>query len=329
MLRYRSLFLAIGTVLVLLALYLTDPDGGASTGILVLGITTGVIAVAIAHLCRKALMDYGEADMRRLFARAGESPTGAGLALVAIAIVLFGLLGLFGKNVHAATVDARTFVPKNAVLYAPTLDRERSAFWATHPAPRFLGGLIEQESCISLTHSRCWSPASRLKTAREEGAGLGQITRAYRADGGLRFDALTEAVRRHPELRGWNWENVYARPDLQLRSIVLTSRENYSRIHQLVKDPIASLHFADAAYNGGFGGMMSDRRACGLKRGCDPQVWFGATELTCTKSRVAIYGTRSACIINREHVTNVFRLRSEKYRPLLEKSLGVAPVSVI
>jgi len=46
------------------------------------------------------LHDYVEADARRLFAKAGEHPIGAGLALIAIAIVTSGLLGLFGGIVR-------------------------------------------------------------------------------------------------------------------------------------------------------------------------------------------------------------------------------------
>jgi hypothetical protein len=312
--RFRNVFLIIGTMSVLLALYLSDPDKGLSTGMLVLDLCVCVLAVAFAHVSRKALMDYPEADKQNLFARAGESPTGAGLALVAQAIIILGLLLLFGSRVHAAT-DVRTYVPTNAKTYAPMLVGEQVRFWADHPSPEKLAGLVEQESCISLTHSRCWSPASKLKTSREEGAGFGQITRAFRLNGALRFDALADQRNAHPELAGWTWGNVYQRPDLQLRAMVLMSRDNYKRIHQLVANPTDALAFADAAYNGGMGGVQSDRRLCGMKAGCDPQKWFGNVEATCTKSKRAIYGSRNACDINREHVHMVMLVRSNKYKP--------------
>ena len=80
---------------------------------------------------------------------------------------------------------------------------------------RILGALIEKESCISLEHRTCWSTAARLKTSREEGAGLGQITRAWDASGALRFDALAETVAMDPRaLQELNWGNVYTRADL-------------------------------------------------------------------------------------------------------------------
>ncbi len=210
--------------------------------------------------------------------------------------------------------NVRTFIPEKAKQYAPMLREEQIHLWPDHPAPWVLGGLVEQESCISLTHSRCWSPTSKLKTAREEGAGLGQITRAYRADGSLRFDKLNEMVRQYPkELAGWNWGNVYATPHLQLKAIVLLNKSDYDALKQ-IKDPMERLRFADAAYNGGRAGVDNDRRLCGLKKDCDPQKWKFHVENTCSKSKAPIYGNRSACDINRTHVENVLDIRSDKYK---------------
>ena len=56
-----------------------------------------------------------------------------------------------------------------------------------------------------------------------------QITRAYRADGSLRFDALEELRTRYKtELYELNWHNIYTRPDLQIRAGILKSKENYA-----------------------------------------------------------------------------------------------------
>lgn len=312
--RFRYFFIIGGSLLVLLALFLTDPDGGLGTSMILLGLVTPMLALAFAHLARKALFDYPEADMQTLLKKCLESPTGAGLAFLGLCLVLYGTLGLFGKSANAQ--DVRTYIPVKAYVFAPMLKAEQQRFWSDHPRPAILAGLVEQESCISLTHSRCWSPSSRLKSDREEGAGLGQITRAYRADGSLRFDSLSDMRRQYTDLREWNWENVYVRADLQLRAIVLMSRENFMA---MPKDmiPISKLNFVDAGYNGGMRGVANDRRACQIKTGCDPQKWFGHVELTCTKSRVAIYGNRSACDINREHVRYVMLIRSTKYEGIM------------
>lgn len=309
--RFRHLFLAGGSALVLAALYLTDPDNGITTSMLLLSLVTPLLALAVSHLGRKALHDYPEADARSLFRKAGEHPIGAGLALIALAIVAYGIMGLFGGAARAQ--DVRTYIPPQAELYRLTFKAEQATHWPDHPRVELLPALVEHESCIGLRHSRCWNPASRLKTQREEGAGFGQITRAWRADGSLRFDALAEMRSLHPALREWSWTNVYQRPDLQLRAVVLKSRDNYQSL-RVVRDPWHRLAFADAAYNGGLGGVQNERRACGLKTGCDPQQWFGHVEHTCLKSRTALYGQRSACDINRHHVHDVLLTRSPKYR---------------
>jgi hypothetical protein len=181
------------------------------------------------------------------------------------------------------------------------------------PKAWYLGALIEHESCISLTHSRCWNPASKLKSAREEGAGLGQITRAYNSTGGVRFDALAEIRDKHPELRELSWSNVYVRPDLQIRAVIFKMKDNYTYYIRYT-DSENALAFADAAYNGGIGGLDNERRACKITTGCNPALWFDNVEKLCLKSKAALYGQRSACDINRHHVKDVLVTRSPKYK---------------
>ena len=209
-------------------------------------------------------------------------------------------------------------IPPQAHQHLPTLNAQIAELMPPFRPRAYFGALIEQESCISLTHSKCWNPGSRLKTKREEGAGLGQITRAYRADGSVRFDALAEARALDPKgLNDLRWDTVYQRPDLQMRVIVLMTRQNDNRLLILIGDAAKRLPFTDAAYNGGVGGVMNERRACAMKRGCDPDTWFGHVEKTCLKSTKPLYGTRSACDINREHVTKVILERMPKYKEVL------------
>lgn len=312
--RLRNAFLWLAPVTVLLAMYAMDPDGGISTAVWLASFSRAFLVCACAHLIRKVFFDYESADMERLFDRARSTPEGAGLALIALAVFLVGCMLLFSS---AARADVRTDLPPGAIIYAPVLKTERVRFWADHPMPQALGALVEHESCVSLTSPRCWNPHSRLKTAREEGAGMGQITRAYRADGSTRFDALQELRGRHASLGGWSWDNVYSRPDLQLRAIVLMSRDNFMYFRRLGVGTLGALHFGDAAYNGGLGGVQQDRQACHLSKGCDASRWFGNVALHCTKSRAALYGTRSACDINRHHVDDVFNVRAPKYRGML------------
>ncbi len=302
--RNRSLFLFGGALLALIGSLASDPDHGLSTALGGLALGQAIWAVALAHLGRKALMDYPEADMRRLFAEARQSPVGAGLALVAIAIILVGLLMVFAPRAHAGEL------PAGFTTYGPVLKAEQRRLWPDHPAPAVLAALVEQESCPSLRARSCWSPSAQLKTEREEGAGMPQLTRAYRKDGTQRMDSLTSLRNQYgAELGELSWSNVYQRPDLQLRAMVLMSRD----AARAFRAAPAMLAFGDAAYNGGAGGVQQERRACALSPGCDPGQWFGAVERHCLKSTQPIYGTRSACDINREHVRNVLLVRWPKY----------------
>lgn len=306
--RHRSLFLFGGAAIALIASLRSDPDSGLSTLLGGLALAQGVWAIAMAHWGRKALMDYPEADMRTLFARAGESPTGAGLALVAAAIMFASLLLVFAPRAHAADL------PAGFAIYGPVLKSEQRHYWPNHPLPAVLAGLVEQESCTSLKSPKCWNPEAKLKTRREEGAGMGQITRAYRQDGSTRFDALADLRGRYGgELGELSWSNVYQRPDLQLRAIVIMSRDAAMPF----RFAPAMLAFGDAGYNGGVGGVQRERRACALSSGCDPGLWFGNVERHCLKSRQPLYGGRSACDINREHVHNVLLVRWKKYQPVM------------
>lgn len=312
MMKPRMRYVAVlgGSLAAVAALLWTDPDRGINSGLFAISMLVGCLAVAFAHVMRKGMHDYPEADMRQLFGKAGESSIGAGLALICLAIIVNGLLGLFGRIAHAEEP------PPAAQAHLQALRGEILAHWPDHPAPAYFGALIEHESCITLTHARCWNAGARLRTTREEGAGLGQITRAWSDDGGTRFDTLAELRSRHPALADWSWANVYERADLQLRAVVLFSRDLWRRL-PTIADPVQRLAMTDAAYNGGIGRVTSDRRACAITPGCDPGQWWGHVERTCTAGRTPLYGARSACDINRAHVHDVIKVRMPKYRDAL------------
>jgi len=304
-LRFRYKFIVGGSALALIGLLATDPDKGGSTGLWLLGIGSGMVALLLAHWARKALLDYPEADLQELFNRGRQSSIGAAILALAVSIFFYAVLGLFAGRAHA---DPR------AAQFAPTIQAETRTHWPDLPWPHYVAALISHESGCPALRS-CWSPTAQLKTHREEGAGLGQITRAYRPDGSLRFDSLADMRNRHPSLREWSWQNVYQRPDLQIRGVVLMSRVNWDAL-RLIDDYWERLAMTNAAYNGGLGGVNSDRRACQIKPGCDPQRWWGHVERTCTKSQAALYGKRSACDINRDHGRHVLLKELPKYRRL-------------
>lgn len=316
--RFRTIMLIWGSLAVAAALFATDPDTSKlSTLFFGLQLVTPLIAVCAAHFVRKAVFDYPEADLRRLFQEILRGNVAAGLGAIAIALVFIALLLAFTPS-KADAADVKTYIPVAAKVYCPELIKEQKQFWADHPQKEVLCALVEHESCVTLTSKRCWSPTSQLKTAREEGAGFGQLTRAYRADGSTRFDAIAEITDQHPALRELSWENVYSRPDLQLRAIILKNKGDYVYLKRLLDSPYVAVQMADAAWNGGRGGVIKERRACGLTKGCNPQEWFGHVENVCLKSRKPIYAGRSACDINRHHVRDVVLTRAPKYKRLLQ-----------
>lgn len=127
--RFRHLFMIGGSFIVMVYLFLSDPNGGNLTIPFVAKLATPIIAVWFAHLARKALFDY--VDLYTLFRKARETATGAGLTFLGLCIVIYGLLGLFGSQVYAQ--DVKTYIPAQAAQHLPTLRSEQQQLWRDHP----------------------------------------------------------------------------------------------------------------------------------------------------------------------------------------------------
>jgi len=285
------------------------PDGWREPLVKLLWLSWTALCVALAHSARKALFDY--AHGREAWLKAMQHPIGAGLAFL-------GLCFVSGVLVLAFVGFARAQpVPAPAQELAPLVGQEIKRHWPEVPRRSYIGALIEKETCVTLTHRGCWSTSARLRTSREEGAGLGQITRAWDAAGVLRFDALAETRALDPgALHELSWENVYTRADLGIRAILVKLRDCHRRFERLgLADEMARLAFCDAAYNGGLGGVQQERRLCALAPGCDPAQWFGHVEHHSNKSRVRWQGYgASAFDINRAHVRATVLLEPRRWR---------------
>lgn len=207
-------------------------------------------------------------------------------------------------------------IPANALSFLPLLLQVQLTIWPDAPMPSFLAAQIEQESCITLQHAKCWNPKAELKTPREYGFGFGQITKAMRADGSVRFDKFAELKAAHSSLAGWDWSNRFD-PAMQMTALVEMDRAIYRRVDAAT--PFDRLAMSLAAYNGGETGLIQDRGMCRLTPGCDPDRWFGNVERTSTKSRVKWQGYgKSAFDINREYPKNVLDVRRPKYIAYME-----------
>lgn len=201
-------------------------------------------------------------------------------------------------------------LPPNAVQYLPVLAVEICRHWSEVPVPSTLAAQVEQETCPSLKSKKCWSPHAELKTDREYGFGLGQITITSR------FNNFNEVKLLDASLKDWRWENRY-NAEYQLRALVLKDKFAFNKI-TWAANSTERLALTFAAYNGGLGGVLSDRRVCIATTGCDPTVWFDHIEHTSRKSKVKYKGYgKSFFEINREYVRNVMHLRRAKYVPHL------------
>lgn len=221
------------------------------------------------------------------------------------------ILGMF---LTISSVFAQTgYIPPQAFQYRQTIQNELDNLFPNIPNYNYVPALIEHESCISLKHKRCWNPTSELLTKREQGLGLFQHTRAFRADGTTRFDAVGDMKARYKEtLKEASWDTLKTRPDIQIRMGVLGLRDNFKSLYS-IRDENVRLQMTDAAHNTGLGNVNKKRRACGVAAGCNPQLWFGHVEKQCIGHTKVLYGNRSACDIVTNHVKDVYKVRMPKY----------------
>lgn len=232
-------------------------------------------------------------------------------------ILLLTVLCFFMAPGHTAVVkDTKPYMPPLALQYMPILKDEIKTHWPDLPFPSMLAAQVEQESCISLKHSRCWNTRAELKTDREYGFGLGQITITKK------FNVFEEVKASDKSLRDWKWEDRFD-PRYQLRAIVIKMRNGFRTVSKSFKGFWDQMAAALAGYNGGLGSVLKDRTLCVKTPGCDPSYWFGNVENNSYKSRVAVKGYgKSFFEINREYPKLVMfeKPRRAKYIPYMDKT---------
>jgi len=208
-------------------------------------------------------------------------------------------------------------VPLNAKSVIPLLIEYGKPIW---PDADFalLAAEMHKETCITEKHPFCFSPTAHLKTAREEGGGLGQFTRT------AKMDVVAELRAQFPQyLANWDWDRDFLNVKYQIQAMVLKQYYNWSRITD-AKTEIDRKAFMLLAYNAGGGRVISDRRVCRATPECDSDVWIGNVENTSMLKSVAKaqgYG-ETFYQITRRYVREILltlRPRYEAYLGTLEK----------
>ena len=201
------------------------------------------------------------------------------------------LLLLAVSALLAVQAPAQT-LPGHAFQYMPLLDTLLTEMWPELELKSMIAAQIEQETCISVKSKGCWNPRTELKTSREYGFGLGQITIIYNSDGSVKSSTFEELKKLGGKLAAWKFEDRFD-PEMQLRSMILTEKLQYHKIQFGTASDADRLAFMLSAYNGGIGGIMQDRRLC-QKPACDNTKWFGHVAVNSRKAKQPIMGYRTS-----------------------------------
>lgn len=226
------------------------------------------------------------------------------------------LCSLESATTQAATSSSTPKLPPRAYDYIDDLNAAITSMNFPLQHKQSIAGQVEQETCPSPTHSKCWNPRAELKTSRELGTGLGQVTIAYNADGSERFNVFKELTARQ-ELRDWKWEDRY-NPYYQIKGILVLNRTNYVKLNYPFENEYEKMAAMFAAYNGGFGDVMKSRYVCYKHPTCPSRKWFGGIETMNVKSTAKVIYGRSARDINNEYPYNILKVRMQKYEPLIK-----------
>lgn len=174
--------------------------------------------------------------------------------------------------------DAHAQIPREALTYRATLEREIVIQWPDGPEIALYAAQIHQEST--------WNPSAASRFA----SGLSQFTPSTARWMGSIDASLHPAEPLEP---AW-----------ALRAIVVYNRWLYARVRN--DPPVCDrLAFTLSAYNGGLAWTRRDRNLARLA-GADPNRWFGHVEH---------YTTRSAWAQkeNRHYVRRILRELHPRY----------------
>jgi len=247
----------------------------------------------IGHYIRKALFPY--ADIQVAWKKSLEEPFTAAMVFIAMLAFLFGIIALAAGVISPAKAGAATEPTAKAKRYLPTLKAAFDAHWPNAPLRHIAAAQIEQESAG-------WNAHAELKTSREYGFGLGQITVTSR------FNNFKAAQR---IFKDWKWEDRF-NVKYQLGYAVITDRSNFKEVSRLFRDDDSRWRGALVSYNAGLGTVLQ-RRSLAIRSGVLHDRWNGGLDQVAMayESR-KLYG-RTLSKMRNEYPHIICDVRAPKY----------------
>lgn len=192
-------------------------------------------------------------------------------------------------------------VMQDAEKHLPTLKRILHEQWRSAPMPYIICGQVEQESR--------WKEKAQLKTSRELGRGLAQMTITERFN-------VYEEVAHQAAYRGWRWRDDPFNATYQLTYLVLTDRANYTSMCRLLNEGEDAWAGALVAYNAGPGTVLQ-RHALAKLNGVDHDHWFGGLDSVALKGEERLLYGRKLVDMRNDYPRFIIRGKAGKYRQLL------------
>jgi len=164
-------------------------------------------------------------------------------------------------------------IPENAKKYHDVAKGVIDTNWNTMPLRETIGGQVERESD--------WKPTAQLKTSREHGMGLTQITIAYDSNGKERFNNFKNAVA-IKQLKNWNWRKDPYNVKYQLTYLVLQDKSNFNMVRKYMINDEEAMKTTLVCYNAGEGRWLM-RRTVAKAKGIPSDRWTGGLDHAYTK----------------------------------------------
>lgn len=238
-------------------------------------------------------------DLKRVIKNASRSPIGSAFVFLGIVALIIAMMVLAVPSAHGAVLD-------DAKPYLPVLGQSLDTNWKAAPMRYIPAGQVEQESS--------WKSHATLKTSRELGRGLVQMTIAYNSKGQERFNIYKDACRARA-LSAWNWRNDPYNPRFQLTFLTLQDKSNFVLVRPYSCNDAEAWKCALVSYNAGEGRWLQRRRNAKAK-GLPADRWDGGLALAYSKAEAAtLYGRPLYEAVN-EYPRVIFH-RAEKYQGLV------------